>query len=176
MTRGLRRQYETANGVRVVQVAHHAGGVRATLDGEEVPFDARRARRVEGGVELLISATAGLERAVVVRDGDTVHVHLRGRVHRLEVARRGAAGGHAAADEDEPFAASPMTGVVMKVLVETGDAVATGRPLFMVEAMKMEFVVQAPRDVVVDEVRVAAGDRVEIGQVVVTYTDDGGAQ
>ena len=109
MTRGLRRQYETANGVRVVQVAHHAGGVRATLDGEEVPFDARRARRVEGGVELLISATAGLERAVVVRDGDTVHVHLRGRVHRLEVARRGAAGGHAAADEDERFAASPMT-------------------------------------------------------------------
>jgi biotin carboxyl carrier protein len=64
-----------------------------------------------------------------------------------------------------------MTGVVRKVLVASGDAVAAGATLFVVEAMKMEFAVTAPRDVVVDEVRAAEGARVEIQQVVVTFRE-----
>ena len=49
--------------------------------------------------------------------------------------------------------------------------IAAGAPLFVIEAMKMEFVVEAPRDVVVDEVLAAVGDRVDIGQVLVSFVE-----
>jgi len=75
--------------------------------------------------------------------------------------------------DGDPFAASPMTGVVRKVLVRPGESVAAGATLFVVEAMKMEFTVAAPRDVVVDEVRAAEGARVDIQQVIVTFRAGG---
>ena len=62
-----------------------------------------------------------------------------------------------------------MTGVVRQVLVEPGARVAAGGTLVVVEAMKMEFTVEAPRDLVVDEVRAKPGARVEISQVLVTF-------
>jgi urea carboxylase len=55
------------------------------------------------------------------------------------------------------------------MLVAPGDEVGANSPLFVVEAMKMEFVVEAPRDIVVDAVRAAEGEAVDIGQVVVTF-------
>jgi propionyl-CoA carboxylase alpha chain len=62
-----------------------------------------------------------------------------------------------------------MTGLVTKVHVAAGAAVGKGAPLFAVEAMKMEYVVRADREVVVAEVKAAAGDRVAVGAVVVTF-------
>ena len=74
--------------------------------------------------------------------------------------------------ERNPFVESPMTGTVWKMLVEPGQEVASGEVLCIVEAMKMEFAIEAPRDVVVDEVKCAAGERVDIGDVLVTFRQD----
>jgi biotin carboxyl carrier protein len=98
-----------------------------------------------------------------------VHVAVHGRTWRFQAVQHRPGGDPAAAEQDDPFAASPMTGTVRKVLVRPGDKVASGGTLFVVEAMKMEFAVTAPRDVVVDEVRAAEGARVDIQQVVVTF-------
>ena len=62
-----------------------------------------------------------------------------------------------------------MTGTLMALHAEVGAAVAEGEPLFVVEAMKMEYVVRAPRDVVVASVDGAVGGAVQIGQAVVTF-------
>ena len=62
-----------------------------------------------------------------------------------------------------------MTGVVRQVAAEPGRSFAAGETLVVVEAMKMEFAVESPRAVVVDEVRVKPGDRVEIAHVLVTF-------
>jgi biotin carboxyl carrier protein len=64
-----------------------------------------------------------------------------------------------------------MTGVVRQVAAEPGRSLAAGETLVVVEAMKMEFAVVAPRAVVVDEVRAKQGDRVDIGQVLVTFKE-----
>jgi len=64
-----------------------------------------------------------------------------------------------------------MTGTLAKVTVAPGEAVSAGAELFIVEAMKMEYVVRAPRDVIVAEVRGAVGAQVEQGGVVVTYAE-----
>ena len=54
-----------------------------------------------------------------------------------------------------------MQGTVLKVLVAEGDAVTAGQVICVVEAMKMENEIAAPRDGVVTELAVTrrAGDR-----------------
>lgn len=168
MTREIRRCYSVDGAQRVIRLRRDGDSVRGRLDEHEFCLDAHLVRHVAGGGELMLGIGANAERAVVVRDGDTVFVALRGRVHRLAVADPH--GGTDAHDTDEDdFAASPMTGVVLKVSVAEGDEVAAGARLFVVEAMKMEFVVEAPRDLTVAEVRAGEGDRVDIGQVLATF-------
>lgn len=57
-----------------------------------------------------------------------------------------------------------MPGQVMEVLVTEGQHVERGQTLLLLEAMKMEMRVQAPRDGVVSQLLVGVGDTVERGQ------------
>jgi biotin-dependent carboxylase-like uncharacterized protein len=54
----------------------------------------------------------------------------------------------------------PMPAVVVRVLIHAGDMVAVGQPLFLLQAMKMEFEVAAPRAGRLVEVGVREGDTV----------------
>ncbi len=58
---------------------------------------------------------------------------------------RGSAGGAAAGDEDEDEIIAPMPAKIVRVLVAGGDAVAIGQTLVVLESMKMELSVTAPR-------------------------------
>ena len=58
---------------------------------------------------------------------------------------------------------APMPGSVVQVLVAPGTTVTAGTPRVVVEAMKMEHVVRAPHDGVVETIRVAVGDVVADG-------------
>ncbi|GLZ51297.1 biotin carboxylase N-terminal domain-containing protein [Actinomycetospora sp. NBRC 106378] len=60
---------------------------------------------------------------------------------------------------------APMPGTVVRVLAASGDTVAAGAALVVLEAMKMEHTVAAPVDGVVTELHVSAGDQVETRQV-----------
>ncbi len=64
----------------------------------------------------------------------------------------------------EPVRA-PLTGVVIDLLVEPGAPVAAGQPLAVVEAMKMEHVLEAPCFGTVAEVRTAKGDAIQLDQL-----------
>ena len=61
----------------------------------------------------------------------------------------------------------PVAGVVVKLLVAEGETVAADQPVAIVEALKVESRVLAPREGVVSAVLVAAGDRVRAGDVLV---------
>ncbi|MFN9775466.1 MAG: biotin/lipoyl-binding carrier protein [Burkholderiales bacterium] len=61
-----------------------------------------------------------------------------------------------------------VAGSVWKVEVSVGQAVAAGDALVIVESMKMEIPVEAPAAGTVAEIRVAEGDRVAEGAIVVT--------
>jgi biotin carboxyl carrier protein len=60
-----------------------------------------------------------------------------------------------------------MPGKVLDVRVRAGDAVSRGQALLTMEAMKMEHLVTASADGVVTEVRVAPGQQVDAGLVLV---------
>lgn len=58
---------------------------------------------------------------------------------------------------------APMPGKLIAFLAQPGDSVSKGQPLAVMEAMKMEHTITAPRDGVVDELLFAVGDQVGDG-------------
>ncbi len=65
---------------------------------------------------------------------------------------------------------APMPGLVVRVEVEPGQAVAAGDGLVVVEAMKMENELRAAYRGIVEHVHVKAGDRVEKGAPLVSLS------
>ena len=63
---------------------------------------------------------------------------------------------------------SPMPGTVLDVKVKPGDSVKAGDTLLVLEAMKMENAIVAPKDGKVAEVYVIKGQTVESGTALVT--------
>lgn len=147
------------------------GVLRGTHNGH--PIHDMAVERRGGGI--LLGRGAEFARILVARDGDRFLVHLNGHVHDLVMvdaaARRRGKGGRRLHAGDEPWAASPMTGTVAAVPVKPGDSVPAGGTLAVVEAMKMQFVVRAPRAVVVKAVKAVPGRPVEIGAVLVEFEE-----
>ena len=67
---------------------------------------------------------------------------------------------------------APMPGVIEKVAVEDGAVVAAGDPLIVMIAMKMEYVIKAPKAGTVKKVNTKLGDFVEKGKVLVSFAED----
>ena len=63
---------------------------------------------------------------------------------------------------------APMPGRVVKIAVRTGQQVDQNQPLVVLEAMKMEHVVEAPHAGVVTEVCVEVGEQVASGAQLLT--------
>lgn len=62
---------------------------------------------------------------------------------------------------------SEIAGSVWKILKQPGEAVEEEEPVILLESMKMEIPVMAPRGGTVAEIRVAEGEMVAEGDVVV---------
>jgi propionyl-CoA carboxylase alpha chain len=63
----------------------------------------------------------------------------------------------------------PMPGLVVSINVAVGQEVKAGETLAIVEAMKMENVLRAERDVVVKAVRAAKGDTLAVDAVIMDF-------
>jgi pyruvate carboxylase len=73
------------------------------------------------------------------------------------------------ADPQNPLHVSAaMPGMVIHVAVQEGDRVKQGQKLFVLEAMKMEAIVAAPRDGRVAQVLISKGSQVEAGDLLLT--------
>jgi len=64
---------------------------------------------------------------------------------------------------------APMPGLVLDVLVKTGDLVKKGEPLIILEAMKMENILKAAHDGKVAEIMVSNGESVEKNQALLRF-------
>jgi len=119
-------------------------------------------------------ASRGVRRREVLVDGFRFEVELESdRLAGLrERATRGAGAG-ALGGPREIRAIIP--GRVLSVAVATGDAVVAGQQLLVVEAMKMQNELRAPRDGTIERVGVAPGVTIEVGDVLVVISQGGTA-
>lgn len=72
-------------------------------------------------------------------------------------------------ETQEKHVESPMPGKILQVMVATGTEVGEGDPLLVLEAMKMENVIRAPRSGVIAVVQAQVGEAVEKAATLVTY-------
>ena len=163
--RPLRTSWRVGKAATAVDLRLDGERVAGKVGGSAVEAVVRRA----GTDGVVVTTERASTWATVVRDGARLLVAVDGETWVLEPVEEGAEGGAPASSE--PFATSPMTGTVVQVAVAAGAKAAKGSPLFVVEAMKMEYAVKAPRDLVVADVRRKAGEKVALGEVVVTFAE-----
>ena len=163
----LHGAYRVGGETRRVDLRLDGEKLLGTVDGEAVSAEAVPA----GPGEIALRVNGRRVLAVVARRQGTWLVSVDGSAYEVRRLTEGEAESEGVLVRAEPFATSPMAGVLVKVHAPAGASVPKGAPLFAVEAMKMEYVVSADRDVVVLEVRRKAGDRVALGEVIVAFRD-----
>ena len=72
-------------------------------------------------------------------------------------------------DSDRKVCRSPVMGIAIKVNAKPGQAVEAGELLMVLEAMKMETNITAPRAATLKSVHVAPGNAVKVNQVLVEF-------
>ncbi|MFF0517963.1 acetyl/propionyl/methylcrotonyl-CoA carboxylase subunit alpha [Actinomadura nitritigenes] len=139
-----------------VRVQGRAAAARVAVgDGEPVDASLTGSTLTYGG--RTVSFTAA-------RDGRTLWLGRGGRAWALAEHVK-AEGGAAADASGDGVLRSPMPGTVLAVKVGEGDRVDEGQPLVVVEAMKMEHTVTAPRAGVVAQLPARAGAQVALDAV-----------
>jgi biotin carboxyl carrier protein len=93
---------------------------------------------------------------------DARWVFIDGRVYVVDATPRGASRPKKRSDDPGALAA-PMPATVVTVNVQPGQRVAKGDVLVMLEAMKMELPVKAPRDATVKTIACRQGELVQPG-------------
>jgi len=146
------------------------GRFRVVLDGVERRVDARRLE--DGAWSLLVDGVAWIVDVDPGKDG-ALACEVRGRAVTVKLSdprlRRIAEAVKGVRLPAGPEALrAPMPGKVVKLLCRAGDAVAAGQGLVVVEAMKMENELKAPRAAAVKAVHVAEGQAVEAQEALVT--------
>jgi len=157
--------FRSGETMREVDVGALPGGAwELVLDGKSTV--GRAAPNADG----TIAATLGERRfaAAVVASGERRHVFVSGGAHALtHVDLLGVTG--AEHDEEGAGLLAPMPGKVIALLAKPGTAVDKGAPLLVLEAMKMEHTISAPRAGTVKAFRYAAGDQVAEGAALVDF-------
>ena len=173
----MRFEIEVAGRTRSVSI-ERAGGptvYRVTIDDDTFVVDVRRTG--EHGLSLLQGTLAG-EKGTPIGESADVHVTpgaapgellvaLDGRTATVTVngRRTGHAGEAGVHGHGEISIVAPMPGRVVRVLAAAGDDVAARQGVVVVEAMKMENELRAPRAGRVREITVTPGTSVEAGRV-----------
>ncbi|MFY7865842.1 biotin carboxylase N-terminal domain-containing protein [Roseateles sp.] len=140
---------------------HHQGGMQLTVAGEVIAF-AVNSRSLESH-ELLLGQGLAQQRITVstYADGEVVAVFSAqgsSLVTEIDVIARAVDG-----PAEGGRLTAPMPGKLVSFLAQVGDTVTKGQPLAVMEAMKMEHTISAPRDGVVLELLFAVGDQIADG-------------
>lgn len=106
----------------------------------------------------------GMRKVYFDLNGQTRVIEVRDRQYKVTKVLNAKA-------ETEDQVGSPLQGRLAAVKVATGDWVKESQPLFVIEAMKMETTVAAPRAAKVKKVCLAAGDMVEQDDMVIELED-----
>jgi propionyl-CoA carboxylase alpha chain len=156
----------------LVRIKPYQGGTLAVLDGGEL-IDI--VGRWTPGQRLLSVRVDGRERIVQVRRvGRDWELQNRGASHKVQVLSP-----HVAdlskymvekpAPDLSRLLLAPMPGLLTKLDVAVGDKVEPGQPVAVMEAMKMENILRAPKAATIKATPAKAGDSLAVDQVIVEF-------
>jgi len=155
-----------------VRTKPYQGGTLAILDGAG-PIDV--IGRWHPGQRLLSVSIDGRPRTVkVAKNGRGWLLNARGATHKVQVLRPEVADlARHMIEKPAPdlsrMLLAPMPGLLTRLQVEPGDHVEPGQPVAVMEAMKMENILRAPKAATVKATPVKAGESVAVDQVIVEF-------
>lgn len=154
-----KRQYQLSMAIEAAHV-----DLKAQTDGVD-PIE------VSAALELdlpwvILHVGGATHRCAVARDQSGIWVSLRGRTYHLESARSRAGGPSRTEDLGDEVRA-PMTGTIIAVNVAKGANVKKGDLLVVMEAMKMEYRLEAEVNGTVLRVECTPGDMLDVGTLLV---------
>ncbi len=158
-------KYEIVIDGKAATLATGEGSFVYAAEGVAVEQDYSAAAVGDGALSILIG---GRSYAVQVLGGGEVSVN--GRMYHVEILDpRGPRGRRSAGESSGPRSiTAAIPGRVVRVLVSEGQEVAEGEPVIVVEAMKMQNEMKAPRAGRVASVKAEAGATVSAGDILVT--------
>ncbi len=155
-----------------VRIKPYKGGTLAVLDGDG-PIDI--VGRWVPGQRLMAVLVDGRRRIIqVLRVGRNWELQTRGASHKVQVLPPHVADLSKHMIEKEPpdlsrLLLAPMPGLLTKLDVAVGDKVEPGQPVAVMEAMKMENILRAPKAATVKATAAKAGDSLAVDQVIVEF-------
>jgi acetyl/propionyl-CoA carboxylase alpha subunit len=153
-----------------IWLSPRSGGYRLRL-GDKLIGPITFSEQGDGRGILVIAGEAEPVRFAI--DGETIHLHLRGETRILRYLDPLRTLASADSDAGHLIARAPMPGVVVATKVSSGEVVSTGSALMVIESMKLETVIRAPKDAVVDQVHFKEGDSFERDAILVTLSEQG---
>ena len=106
-------------------------------------------------------------RVPALRAQGKIWVHWQGETHVIELSGGSRRPGAERGKAHPGVLMAPMPGKITKVAASVGTAVKKGQTLVVMEAMKMEYTLEADRDGRVTEVHATVGQQVALGHVLV---------
>jgi propionyl-CoA carboxylase alpha chain len=155
-----------------VRIKPYTGGTLAVLNGGEL-IDI--VGRWAPGQRLLTVLVDGRRRIVQVRRaGRNWELQTRGATHKVQVLSPHLAElSHYMIEKEPPdlsrLLLAPMPGLLTKLDVAVGDKVEPGQPVAVMEAMKMENILRAPKAATVKATPAKTGDSLAVDQVIVEF-------
>ncbi len=154
---------------RIAREVTDLGHGRYRVAGEEVT---ELSFAPAGGTAYMVTQGDTRFRADIVLTAERVSVFARGRSHHFALPDALSSADAAEAGGDAIIA--PMPGLVKVVKAQVGAAVSRGDALIVLEAMKMEHTLTAPRDGTVAEVLAGVGDQVTDGTLLLSLEKQDG--
>ena len=155
-----------------VRIKPYQGGTLAVLDGGEL-IDII-GRWVPGQRLLSVTIDGRVRTVKVMKAGRGWLINTRGATHKVQVLSP-----HVAElkrhmiDKPPPdlsrLLLAPMPGLLTRLDVKPGDKVEPGQPVAVMEAMKMENILRAPKAATVKATPAKAGDSLAVDQVIVEF-------
>jgi biotin carboxyl carrier protein len=120
---------------------------------------------VEPGVYSVIAGPASWEARVA---GNEITIAGHRFVLEIDDPRQWKRSRHTADSQGRASITAAMPGKIVRVLVAVGDEVAAGQGIMVIEAMKMQNELKAPRDGRVTVIKARENDSVKAGAVLAT--------
>jgi biotin carboxyl carrier protein len=160
-----------ARAIEIAAAVSPDGRLAVTVDGRERSVDARPLGNglwsiLDGSTVRMLQISGNGAKVTIeigAPDGEPRTV-----VAEVAAPQAGATEPGARADVGPASLHAPIPGRLVKILVKAGDRVSASQPLLVLEAMKMENEVRAPRAGTVKTIHVAEGAVVDAGQILVS--------
>jgi acetyl/propionyl-CoA carboxylase alpha subunit len=138
-------------------------GTHFTIEVDDEVHEGNFTRKVGGAIELVMNDSRTI--CFSERRGNEIYVFINGINY---VISRESSGIKGIVDEEESddSVSSPITGKLLDVKMRKGDKVSQGDVIVILEAMKMEHRLKAPRDGVLSKLTsVAIGGQIKEGEL-----------